>query len=991
MKRVILVFFLIIFSCSPEEPNLYLVSFNANNGGAVSSTGGEYTIGKTLSLSAIPDPQYEFVNWSNGSTDNPISISVSGDLLLTANFQKIKYGLNISVQGQGAVNKQLMSSGKQTDYISGSIVKLTAFPSSGWVFSNWSGSHQGTQNPAQITISSNKNITAVFEIVPNNPDIFLATNGVIVKCPNAQVGDIGPINNKIYTVVNKSMLTNMVNNNEDVTCVCTTYITDMRDLFAQKESFNQDISGWDTSNVTTMAGMFHNASSFNQNINKWNISNVSEMFWMFNGASSFNQDIGSWDTSNVISMVAMFYNATSFNGNISAWDTLNVSDMNFMFAGATTFNKSLDWDISSVTDMWRMFADATSFNQDIGIWDTSNVTNLSGMFNNAISFNQDIGSWNTSNVNNMQEMFSGATSFNQDLTGWCVTNITSEPSSFSTNSSLSDLNKPAWGTCPNSVKTYIPGDNFEAALIEKGYDDVMDNYILTSNISSITDLNLQQRNGSSVSGWEVSDVRGIEDFTSMVNLALGFNSISSIDVSSLTNLESLSLGVNQLSSIDVSNNFKLKILSVSFNNLSSLDITNNPDIYMLVAGGNADISSIDISNQNISNLYLNNTGPYVTNNTMSLSSLDISNMTSLGGLEIRGNSNLSCIKINNNQLNALNSGGNSNWFKDDIANYSTSCDSQTSSTIYFEEGTCKCPNASVGDTETISGKLYTVVDEASIAGQISEGNVNLCTTLITNMGGRDVTSMSSLFQSSTFNSDISFWDTSNVTSMQYMFSGVNSFNQDIGNWDTSKASDMSSMFKQAEAFNQDIGNWDTSKVTNMEGMFKDAAAFNQDIGDWDTSNVTIMSMMFDGSYRGSSFNQDIGSWDTSNVTNMSGMFQLATSFNQDIGSWNTSNVTKMDYMFYEASSFDKDIGNWDTSKVLNMDIVFNRAFKFNQDIGNWDTSSVIRMDRMFTSATLFNQDLSKWCVSNITSEPEYFSTQSALTDNNKPIWGTCPD
>jgi hypothetical protein len=35
--------------------------------------------------------------------------------------------------------------------------------------------------------------------------------------------------------------------------------------------------------------------------------------------------------------------------------------------------------------------------------------------------------------------------------------------------------------------------------------------------------------------------------------------------------------------------------------------------------------------------------------------------------------------------------------------------------IYFENGTSKCPDASVDDTETISGTLYTVVDDSTIA------------------------------------------------------------------------------------------------------------------------------------------------------------------------------------------------------------------------------------------------------------------------------------
>jgi hypothetical protein len=44
----------------------------------------------------------------------------------------------------------------------------------------------------------------------------------------------------------------------------------------------------------------------------------------------------------------------------------------------------------------------------------------------------------------------------------------------------------------------------------------------------------------------------------------------------------------------------------------------------------------------------------------------------------------------------------------------------------------------------------------------------------------------------------------------------------------------------------------------------------------------------------------------------------------------------------------------------------------------------------FRNADTFNQDLTGWCVTNISSEPSDFTTsRSALTDANKPIWGTC--
>ena len=46
----------------------------------------------------------------------------------------------------------------------------------------------------------------------------------------------------------------------------------------------------------------------------------------------------------------------------------------------------------------------------------------------------------------------------------------------------------------------------------------------------------------------------------------------------------------------------------------------------------------------------------------------------------------------------------------------------TTSGIYFENGTCKCANATVGDTAVINGTTYTVVNNSTIAGQITNEN-----------------------------------------------------------------------------------------------------------------------------------------------------------------------------------------------------------------------------------------------------------------------------
>ncbi len=245
--------------------------------------------------------------------------------------------------------------------------------------------------------------------------------------------------------------------------------------------------------------------------------------------------------------------------------------------------------------------------------------------------------------------------------------------------------------------------------------------------------------------------------------------------------------------------------------------------------------------------------------------------------------------------------------------------------------------------------------------------------------------------------DVTQVNTSGITDMSHLMDSVASylgysyagdcsvvenFNQDISGWDVSNVTNMEWMFYCAEAFNQDIGGWDVSSVTDMEGMFYCAYAFNQDIGGWDVSNITNMEGMF---VNVSAFNQDIGDWVVSSVTDMGDMFYGADAFNQDIGDWDVSSVKMMPYMFENAKAFDQDIGEWDVSSVTNMEGMFREAHAFNQDIGEWDVSSVTYMGDMFCVADAFNQDISGWDVSNVGYYGAFDNgTSSSWTDDEKP-------
>ena len=90
---------------------------------------------------------------------------------------------------------------------------------------------------------------------------------------------------------------------------------------------------------------------------------------------------------------------------------------------------------------------------------------------------------------------------------------------------------------------------------------------------------------------------------------------------------------------------------------------------------------------------------------------------------------------------------------------------------------------------------------------------------------------------------------------------------------------MSSMFERS-TFNGDISEWNTRKVVKMDRVFCQSE-FKGDLSSWDTSCVTGMSCMFESSR----FNGDISKWNVSNVWDMSGMFYDNPYFEQDISAW----------------------------------------------------------------------------------------------------------
>ena len=72
---------------------VYTISVSAANGQVIG--GGEYQYGATIDLTAIPNEGYVFDQWSDGVTDNPRTITVTGDVEYTALFKSAEGFENI--------------------------------------------------------------------------------------------------------------------------------------------------------------------------------------------------------------------------------------------------------------------------------------------------------------------------------------------------------------------------------------------------------------------------------------------------------------------------------------------------------------------------------------------------------------------------------------------------------------------------------------------------------------------------------------------------------------------------------------------------------------------------------------------------------------------------------------------------------------------------------------------------------------------------------
>jgi hypothetical protein len=238
----------------------------------------------------------------------------------------------------------------------------------------------------------------------------------------------------------------------------------------------------------------------------------------------------------------------------------------------------------------------------------------------------------------------------------------------------------------NAQNTAIPDANFEMRLGTLGLQPgPIDGFIPTANIDTVTSLKVWNEN--------IADLTGIQDFAALELLWCNDNQLTSLNVTQNINLTELRCNNNQLSSLNVTQNTALIKLHCDQNQITSLNVSQNtglidlfcqdnsltnltgipnlPSLYNLIAVNNM-LPNIDFS-QNINLFWL-----MLVNNQMT--NLNLSNNINLGGLNCMNNQ-LTCLNVksgNNTALTTFLATGNSNLTCVEVDNVAFSTTNWTS-------------------------------------------------------------------------------------------------------------------------------------------------------------------------------------------------------------------------------------------------------------------------------------------------------------------------
>ena len=270
--------------------------------------------------------------------------------------------------------------------------------------------------------------------------------------------------------------------------------------------------------------------------------------------------------------------------------------------------------------------------------------------------------------------------------------------------------------------TNFPDANFRTVV--KKFDTNQDSSLSDTEIAAVKKINCSNKG--------ITNLKGIEYFTSLNILWCTDNQLTALDVSENTALTKLNCCFNKLTSLDVSKNTALTILECHVNRLTSLDVSKNTALTELNCSINK-LTALDVSkNTALTELYCNDnqlTSLDVSKNTAlislscvcnQLTSLDVSKNTALTGLKCRNNqltvldvsknTALTDLECRNNQLTSLDL-SNTNIMNDPNCGnniYQIVVDNDPTFELSILPGNFVVAKASDWSGGTVSGNMLTV-------------------------------------------------------------------------------------------------------------------------------------------------------------------------------------------------------------------------------------------------------------------------------------------